>query len=100
MHLVERFSLLTIIILARVLVGLASSSFSIDHFRLHLYIPISMILISLFGVYWIITENYINHKLSSIGFRLSYTHLLINIALGVINAAIVFSNNNKLNDFV
>ncbi|HDP2689888.1 TPA: low temperature requirement protein A, partial [Staphylococcus aureus] len=32
------------------------------------------------------------------GFRLSYTHLLINIALGVINAAIVFSNNNKLND--
>ncbi|MDI1795393.1 low temperature requirement protein A, partial [Staphylococcus aureus] len=64
----------------------------------YIYIFQFMILISLFGVYWIITENYINHKLSSIGFRLSYTHLLINIALGVINAAIVFSNNNKLND--
>ncbi|HEI6416093.1 TPA: low temperature requirement protein A [Staphylococcus aureus] len=97
MHLVERFSLLTIIIFGEVLVGLASSSFSIDHFS-YIYIFQFMILISLFGVYWIITENYINHKLSSIGFRLSYTHLLINIALGVINAAIVFSNSNKLND--
>ncbi|MBU5849177.1 low temperature requirement protein A, partial [Vibrio cholerae O1] len=64
MHLVERFSLLTIIIFGEVLVGLASSSFSIDHFS-YIYIFQFMILISLFGVYWIITENYINHKLSS-----------------------------------
>lgn len=50
MHLVERFSLLTIIIFGEVLVGLASSSFSIDHFS-YIYIFQFMILISLFGVY-------------------------------------------------
>lgn len=57
-----------------------------------------MILISFFGVYWIIIENYINYKLLFIGFCLLYMYLLINIVLGVINVVIVFSNNNKLND--
>lgn len=57
-----------------------------------------MILISFFGVYWIIIENYINYKLIFIGFCLLYMYLLINIVLGVINVVIVFSNNNKLND--
>lgn len=95
MHLVERFSLLTIIIFGEVLVCLASSSFSITHFS-YIYIFQFIILVSLFGVYWIVSENYINEKLESIGFRLAYTHLIINIALGIINSAIIFSNNDKL----
>lgn len=97
MHLVERFSLLTIIIFGEVIVGLASI-FSITDFS-YIYIFQFLILVSLFGTYWIITENYINEKQKSIGFRLVYTHLIINIALGTLNAAIIFSDNVEVHSF-
>lgn len=97
MHLVERFSLLTIIIFGEVIVGLASI-FSITNFS-YIYIFQFLILVCMFGTYWLITENYINHKQRSIGYRLVYTHLLINIALGTLNAALVFSDNTKLNSY-
>ncbi|SCS80725.1 low temperature requirement protein A [Staphylococcus caeli] len=94
MHLVERFSLLTIIIFGEVLVGLAST-FSITHFNF-IYIFQFIILITLFGIYWLFTETFINDKRKTIGFRLVYSHLIINIALGLLNSAIIFSNNNEL----
>lgn len=97
MHLVERFSLLTIIIFGELIVGLASI-FSITDFS-YIYIFQFLILVCMFGTYWLITENYINHKTRTIGFRLVYTHLLINIALGTLNAAIVFSNNVEVHSF-
>ncbi|MCC2083105.1 low temperature requirement protein A [Staphylococcus sp. HMSC068D08] len=97
MHLVERFSLLTIIIFGEVLVGLAST-FSIKHFDI-IYIFQFLILVSLFGIYWLVTENYINHQHKSIGFLLVYTHLVINIALGMLNTALVYSNSNELYRF-
>ncbi|WP_019167445.1 low temperature requirement protein A [Staphylococcus intermedius] len=97
MHLVERFSLLTIIIFGEVIIGLASI-FSITNFS-YIYIFQFLILVFMFGTYWIVTENYINHKRKSIGFRLVYSHLLINIALGTLNAALVFSNNTEINPY-
>ncbi|MUG15395.1 low temperature requirement protein A, partial [Staphylococcus aureus] len=65
----------------------------------YIYIFQFLILVCMFGTYWIITENYINHKQRSIGFRLVYTHLLINIALGTLNAALVFSDNAELHAY-
>lgn len=95
MYLVERYALLTIIVFGELLVGIASI-FSITTFD-YLYIFQFMILIGLFLAYWAITEFYINHRHRTIGFKLNYSHLIINIALGGVNAAIIFSNSGKIN---
>ena len=93
-HLVERFSLLTIIIFGEVLVGL-TSIFSIEHFN-YIYIFQFLIVVSLFGTYWLVTESHINLHQTTIGFQLVYTHLLINVALGILNAAVIFSDSHQL----
>ncbi|MDK4212988.1 low temperature requirement protein A [Staphylococcus warneri] len=93
-HLVERFSLLTIIIFGEVLVGL-TSIFRIEHFN-YIYIFQFLIVVSLFGTYWLVTESHINLHQTTIGFQLVYTHLLINIALGILNAAVIFSDSHQL----
>lgn len=95
MHLVERYALLTIIVFGELLVGIASI-FNITKFD-YLYIFQFMILIGLFLTYWAVTEFYINHRHRTVGFKLSYAHLIINIALGGVNAAIVFSSSDKIN---
>lgn len=95
MHLVERYSLLTIIVFGELLVGIAGI-FNINKFD-YLYIFQFMILIGLFLTYWAVTEFYINHYHRTVGFKLSYSHLIINIALGGVNAAIVFSCSDKIN---
>ncbi|RIN13398.1 low temperature requirement protein A, partial [Staphylococcus warneri] len=52
--------------------------------------------VSLFGTYWLVTESHINLHQTTIGFQLVYTHLLINIALGILNAAVIFSDSHQL----
>ena len=64
MHLVERFSLLTIIIFGEVIVGLASI-FTITDFS-YIYIFQFLVLIFMFGIYWLVSEKFINHKQKSI----------------------------------
>ena len=42
------------------------------------------------------TESHINLHQTTIGFQLVYTHLLINVALGILNAAVIFSDSHQL----
>lgn len=94
-HLIERYSLFTIIMFGESMVGLGSL-FNIQHFEI-ISIFQFLIILGLFGSYWIKLESFMNPKQKSTGLKLCYTHIIIFFALGLINASEIFSEEVKIN---
>ncbi|MGV2875680.1 low temperature requirement protein A [Macrococcus capreoli] len=96
-HLVERYGLLTIIMFGEVMIGLASI-FSIHHFDPMTILQFTIVVL-LFWTYWIKTEQFMNHHQMTRGFLLYHSHIIIFLALGMFNAAMVLSENPDINDW-
>lgn len=90
-HLVERYSLLTIIMFGELMIGLANI-FSIEHFDFMSIFQFATVVFA-FWAYWIKVDYFMDHHQRTSGFILCYSHLLIFLALGTLNAAIVLSEN-------
>lgn len=95
-HLVERYSLLTIIMFGELMIGLANI-FSIEHFDFMSIFQFAIVVFT-FWVYWIKVDYFIDHHQKTSGFILCYSHLLIFLALGALNAAIVLSENFEVHE--
>lgn len=94
-HLVERYGLLTIIMFGELMIGLASI-FSIEQFDPMTILQFGIVVL-LFWTYWIKTEKFMDHHQITRGFLLYHSHIIIFLALGMVNAAMVLSENPEIN---
>ena len=84
-HLKERFELLTILFFGEMIVGIAKY-FDIKHFTIYPFIALIAIF-SLFGTYTLLINKMINHKQTTRGLTLMYSHFFLLISLGIITSA-------------
>lgn len=94
-HLIERYSLFTIIMFGESMVGL-TSIFNIEKFEV-ISIFQFIIVASLFWTYWIKIDFFMNQNNKATGLRLCYTHIIIFFSLGLLNSGIIFSENDSIN---
>ena len=84
-HLKERFELLTILFFGEMIVGI-TKYFDIKHFTIYPFIALIAIF-SLFGTYTLLINKMINHKQTTRGLTLMYSHFFLLISLGIITSA-------------
>ena len=94
-HLKERFELLTILFFGEMIVGI-TKYFDIKHFTIYPFIALIAIF-SLFGTYTLLINKMINHKQTTRGLTLMYSHFFLLISLGIITSAwnLVGQETNK-----
>lgn len=87
-HLVERLSLIVIITFGETIVNITG------YFKTAIYAPLPIVIFllvaSLFGVYTILVEKFINHHQYSRGFIAMYSHILLIINLLSITVGLIY----------
>lgn len=95
-HMVERYTLLTIIMFGETIIGL-TKIFKIEHFSFN-YFTLFLIIISLFGSYWLLTNRLIHQERYASGLTLTLSHFFILIGLGMINASLILDAKDDISN--
>ncbi|KAA1036586.1 low temperature requirement protein A [Macrococcus equipercicus] len=93
-HMVERYTLLTIIMFGETIIGL-TKIFKIDDIKYTDFL-LFLIIVSLFGSYWMKTNRLISYDRYASGMTLTIAHFFILIGLGMVNASLILDANNDV----
>ncbi|TDM12123.1 low temperature requirement protein A [Macrococcus lamae] len=93
-HMVERYTLLTIIMFGETIIGL-TKIFKLDDIKFTDGL-LFLIIITLFGSYWMKTNRLISYDRYASGMTLTIAHFFILIGLGMVNASLVLDANNDV----
>ncbi|TDM00672.1 low temperature requirement protein A [Macrococcus carouselicus] len=95
-HMSERYSLLIIIMFGEAIIGL-TEIFKIKEFHFT-YILLFLILISLFGTYWLKTNRLIQKENYASGLSMIIAHFLMILGIGLLNASLVLNAKEPVED--
>lgn len=93
-HMLERYSLLTIIMFGETIIGL-TKIYKMGAFNWQ-DIVLFLIIISLFGSYWLKADRLFYAERYASGMTLTIAHFFILIGLGMVNASLILDANDKV----
>lgn len=93
-HMVERYTLLTIIMFGETIIGL-TNIFKLNDLKIT-DVLLFIIIITLFGCYWMKTNRLISDEDYASGMTITIAHFFILIGLGMVNASLVLDASNDV----